>query len=89
VPTPLQRVAASLGIRRSDPDEPPAADERTPVQVLLGNLIFAALAGGISALLGSGPVEAITFGVVVLVVFVFVDLGARRKRREGPPPGAG
>jgi hypothetical protein len=88
VPTPRERVLTSFRRRRGDAPEPPR-DERTLLQVLLGNLVFAVLAGGVSALLGSDAVEAVAFGVLIYVLFLFLDLGVRRRQGEddGPPPG--
>ncbi|MEV4421848.1 hypothetical protein AB0L40_17965 [Patulibacter sp. NPDC049589] len=87
---PLQRVAIYFGVRKPDDTGPPPPDDRTLLQVMLGNLIMAAIAGGISALLGSDAVEAIAFGALIYIFFLYMDLRARRKRREGDgsPPAA-
>lgn len=87
--SPVQRVATLLGLRKADGDQGPPPDDRTLLQVLLGNLFFAAISGGVSVLLGSDAVAAISFGVLIYVLFLFLDLQHRRKQREHdeePPP---
>ncbi len=85
MPGPLQRVAIALGSRR--PEEDPQPDERTLLQVLIGSFVLGAIAGGVAALLGSDAVAAVTFGLLMGVLFLWMDLKARN-RAGGPPPAA-
>jgi hypothetical protein len=82
VRSPLKRVGTPEGRRGPRGDAEPPRDERTALQVLLGDLVFAALAGLVYRLLGGDPVASITFGVIVYVIFLFLDLQVRRRQRE-------
>lgn len=82
--TPFQRVRSSLGRQR--PGEPPTPDERTLLQVLIGALVGGAIAGGLSALLGSGAVASVVFGFLIGCLFLWMDLKARDEAGGPPPP---
>lgn len=84
MPSPLQRVASSLGRRSSS--EPPTPDERTLLQVLIGAFVGGAIAGGLAALLGSEAISAVVFGFLIGVLFLWMDLKARNKAGGPPPP---
>jgi Flp pilus assembly protein TadB len=82
VSSPLQRVAIYFGVAKPDPDAPAPRDERSLLQVMIGNLLFAFVAAGVTKLLGSDVVEAVMFGVIIYIMFLWFDLRARRKQRE-------
>lgn len=88
MPSPLKRARTSAGRRGPRGDAQPPRDERTVLQVLLGDLVFATLTGLVYGLLGGDLVGSITFGAIVYVVFLFLDVQVRRKQRErdGSPP---
>jgi hypothetical protein len=83
MPSPLQRLAAAS--RRRTPDGDPPKDERSLLQVLIGALVGGLIAGGVSALLGSGAVASIVFGFLIGVLFLWMDLRAQEQARR--PPG--
>lgn len=83
MPTPLQRVASAFS--RQKPGEPPTPDDRTLLQVLIGAFVGGAIAGGLSALLGSDAVAAVVFGFLIGCLFLWMDLKARG-RDDGAPP---
>lgn len=88
MPGPLQRVALYFGLRKPDPDAPRPRDERSLFQVLLGATIGGVIAGALSALLGSGTVAAVTFGFLLGLLFLWMDLKARNAQDGDEPPGA-
>lgn len=88
MPGPLQRAAVLLGLRKPTHDAPRARDERSLLQVLLGALFGGVVAGALAALLGSGTVAAITFGFLLGLLFLWMDLKARNADDADGPPGA-
>ncbi|WP_026909619.1 hypothetical protein [Patulibacter minatonensis] len=87
--SPVQRALSFFGLDRTDPEAHDPRHDRSLLQVLLGNLLFGVVAAVVSKLLGSDAVEAVMFGVIIYVVFLWFDLQARRKRREADAGGRG
>ncbi|MGX6448658.1 hypothetical protein ACVU7I_11425 [Patulibacter sp. S7RM1-6] len=80
--SPLRKVLVYFGIGRST-GEPPV-DARSPLQVVIGAIVGGVVAGLLMALFGEGAVQSVVFGVLVGVLFLVMDLGLRRRQRDGP-----
>ncbi len=85
MPSPLQRVANLLGLRRDGATKgPPPPDRRTLPQVLIGTALGGLIAGLLWALLGGDAASSVGFGVIMGVVFLWMDLRYRRRASEPP-----
>lgn len=59
-------------------------DTRTLLQVLIGCAVMGAVAGLLWALFGGDAASSVGFGVIMGILFLTMDLGARRKQRQPP-----
>ncbi|WP_022929029.1 hypothetical protein [Patulibacter americanus] len=74
------RVRRYLGMG-ADGQKP--EDTRTLLQVLIGCAVMGAVAGLVWALFGGDAASSVGFGVIMGILFLTMDLGARRRQR--PP----